>query len=253
MKNHMTVFQKLLAIKEKHGAGYWILLDPDKLAIIDIPPLMECAKSASVDGILVGGSLIVNADFEQFICEAKKYSGDIPVIIFPGAVQQVSKNADALLFLSLISGRESQYLIGNQVLAAPLVHRIGLEAISTAYMLINSGRTTAAQFMSNTMPLPDHKPEIVIAHALAAEYLGFKLIYLEGGSGAEHSVPPEIISAVTRTVKVPVIVGGGIKTPEEAAEKVKAGASFVVTGNILESSKDDSLLKSFAQAIHNHK
>ena len=249
----MTTFQKLLETKNKFGAGYWVLLDPDKLSDEDIPQFLECAKAAPIDGILIGGSLLVNADFELFICEVKKYSGEIPVIIFPGSIHQISKNADALLFLSLISGRESQHLIGNQVLAAPLLHRIGLEVISTAYMLIDSGKTTAAQFMSNTMPLPDNKPEIVVAHALAAEYLGFKLIYLEGGSGADNSVPTEIISAVTRVVKIPVIVGGGIKTPEDAASKVNAGASYIVTGNILESSKDISLLKSFAHAIHNHK
>jgi phosphoglycerol geranylgeranyltransferase len=248
----MTVFQKLLAVKEKYAAGYWILLDPDKLPLADIPAFLRQAQEAGVDGILVGGSLIVNANFEQFITETKKYAGDIPVIIFPGGVQQVSASADAILFLSLISGREAQHLIGSQVVAAPIIHRIGLETIATAYMLIECGRPTAAQIVSNTNPLPCNKPEDVVAHALAAQYLGFKLIYLEGGSGADRSVPEAIVAAVTKTVEIPVIVGGGIRTPEDAAAKVKAGASFVVTGNILESSKDKSILKTFARAIHNH-
>jgi phosphoglycerol geranylgeranyltransferase len=249
----MTVFQRLLAVKKKHAAGYWILLDPDKLAIADIPEFLQSAQKAGVDCILVGGSLIIHADFEQFIRETKKHAGNIPVIIFPGGVQQISANADAILFLSLVSGREVQHLIGSQVLAAPLIHRMKLETIATAYMLIDCGKPTAAQIISNTNPLPSDKPEIVVAHALAAQYLGFKLVYLEGGSGAERSVPEEIVTAVTKTVEIPVIVGGGIKTPKEAAAKVKAGASFVVTGNILESSKDKALLKAFSQAIHDHK
>jgi phosphoglycerol geranylgeranyltransferase len=249
----MIIFQKLLAVKKKYAAGYWILLDPDKLALAELPAFLTSACDAGVDGILVGGSLIINADFEQFITETKQHAGNIPVIIFPGGVQQVSASADAILFLSLISGREAQHLIGSQVLAAPLIHRIGLETIATAYMLIDCGKATAVQIMSKTYPLPCDKPENVVAHALAAQYLGFKLIYLEAGSGADRSVPEALVAAVTKTVEIPVIVGGGIRTPKEAAAKVKAGASFVVTGNILESTQDKSLLKSFAQAIHDHR
>jgi putative glycerol-1-phosphate prenyltransferase len=249
----MTTFQKLLAVKDRYAAGYWILLDPDKLPLADIPLFLTQAQKAGVDGILVGGSLIINADFEQFITEVKKNAGNIPVIIFPGGVQQLSANADAILFISLVSGRQAQHLIGSQVLAAPIIHRIGLETIATAYLLIECGRPTAAQIVSNTSPLPYDKPEDVVAHALAAQYLGFKLIYLEAGSGADRSVPEEIVRAVCKTVELPVIVGGGIRTPEDAAAKVKAGASFVVTGNILEYSKDKTILNAFAQAIHNHK
>ena len=246
----MKVLQRLLQARQKKGAGYLVLLDPDKMPLENIPFFLNKAIKAGVDGFLIGGSLILSSDFQNFVCEVKNHSKDIPIILFPGSVHQVTPEADALLFLSLISGREAQHLIGSQVLAAPLVYRAGLEAISTAYMLIDSGRQTSAQFMSGTMPLPRNKPDIVVAHALAAQYLGFQLIYLEGGSGADLSVPDEVISAVTKTTRIPVIVGGGIRTPEEAAAKVKAGASFIVTGNVIESKNRYNLMGQLADAIH---
>jgi putative glycerol-1-phosphate prenyltransferase len=172
------------------------------------------------------------------------------VILFPGSVHQITPDADALLFLSLISGREPQHLIGSQVLAAPLIYRSGLEAISTAYMLIDSGRQTSAHFMSGTTPLPRNKPDIVTAHVLAAHYFGFKLVYLEGGSGSDMPVPDEIISAAAHVSNMPIIVGGGIRNPEVAHAKVTAGASFIVTGNILETTNDDHLMRDIAAAVH---
>jgi putative glycerol-1-phosphate prenyltransferase len=246
----MSVFDKLLQTKDQKGAGYWVLLDPDKQPEDRLPAFLEKAQKACVDSILVGGSLLLNSDLDEFVHTVKQYCGEIPVILFPGSVHQISKKADALLFLSLISGRDAQQIVGSQVLAAPIIHKNNLEAISTAYMIIDSGQPTSAQFMSGTIPLPRNKPEIVVAHALAAQYMGFKFIYLEGGSGAEMSVPVEIIRAVTQTIDIPVIVGGGIRTPQEAAEKVQAGASFIVTGNVLEKSNDSNLLHSLSQAIH---
>lgn len=246
----MSVHESLLKFYNEKNAGYWVLLDPDKLPIDKIPGFMSQLMKSKVDTILIGGSLIFNSDFELFVGEIKKHSENIPVILFPGSVHQVTPTADALLFLSVISGRQAQNLIGNQVLAAPLVYRSGIEAIPTAYMLIDSGRQTAAQFMSGSMPLPRNKPELAVAHALAAQYLGFKLIYLEGGSGADLSVPEELISAVRKTVHLPIIVGGGITSPEVAQSKVKAGATFIVTGNVLEKSKDPDLIEKFASAVH---
>jgi phosphoglycerol geranylgeranyltransferase len=246
----MSVHEKLIKFYDNQRAGYWVLLDPDKLSIQGISDFIDSLVKSNVDAILIGGSLILNSDFEHFVGEVKKYSQEIPVILFPGSVHQVTPKADALLFLSVISGRQAQNLIGNQVLAAPLVYRSGIEAISTGYMLIDSGNQTAAQFMSGSMPLPRNKPDLVVAHALAAHYLGFKLIYLEGGSGAELSVPDEIISAVRKTVNLPIIVGGGITSPEVAAAKVAAGATFVVTGNVLEKSGDAELIQKFASAVH---
>jgi len=246
----MSVHESLAEFYDEKRAGYWVLLDPDKLPNEKIPKFMDQLIKGNIDAILIGGSLILNSDFEYFVGEVKKHSDKIPVILFPGSVHQVTPKADALLFLSVISGRQAHHLIGNQVLAAPLVYRSGIEAIATAYMLIDSGRQTAAQFMSGSMPLPRNKPELVVAHALAAQYLGFKLIYLEGGSGADLSVPEEIISAVRDTVDIPIIVGGGITSPDIATAKVAAGATFVVTGNVLEKSNDPQLMRKFASAVH---
>jgi phosphoglycerol geranylgeranyltransferase len=246
----MSYFSRLMQAKETNGAGYWVLLDPDKLPLEDVERFVIKSVEARVDCFLIGGSLLHSVAFDHFVSEIKKYAGEIPVILFPGGVNQIAPSADAILFLSLVSGREAQHLIGSQVLAAPLIHRLQMEAIATAYMLINCGKPTSAQIMSGTMPLPSDKPEIVVAHALAAQYLGFKLIYLEGGSGADHSVPDEMIQAVSKTVEVPLIVGGGIRSPEEAMAKVRAGASFVVTGNVLENNSDLNLLQLMANAVH---
>jgi len=246
----MKVFDSLLKILKEKGAGYFVLIDPDKLATEKIPGFMKKAQTAGVDAVLIGGSILISGEFDQFVGIVKENSNGIPVILFPGGVNQISASADAMLFLSLISGREAQHLIGSQVLAAPIVHRTGIEAISTAYMLIESGRPTSAQYMSGTTPIPRNKPDIAVAHALAAKYLGFKLIYLEAGSGAENSVPVEMIQALSKTVDLPLIVGGGIISPETAQQKIEAGASFIVTGTIHENSSEDGLLKKFANAIH---
>jgi phosphoglycerol geranylgeranyltransferase len=247
----MSVYQSLLKNVRDRGAGYLVLIDPDKLPPEQMPKFVQAAHAAGVDGLLVGGSLLFADKFGEYIGQLKKLSDPLPVILFPGSLQQITAAADAILFLSLISGRDASNLIGNQVLGAPLVYRSGLEAISTAYMLVDSGSLTSAQFMSNSIPLPRNKPDIAVAHALAAMYLGFKMIYLEAGSGADLSVPEEMIHAVSKTVEVPLIVGGGIRTPEDAARKVAAGASFVVTGNVLEKEDNAELLKAFAEAIHN--
>ncbi len=246
----MTVYNRLMTVQQKKGAGYWVLLDPDKMPTADIPAFAAAAEKSGVDALLVGGSLMLSSDFEHFVIELKKKVTHIPVIIFPGSLQQITAQADALLFLSVVSGRDAHNLIGNHVLAAPLVYRCKLETISTAYLLIESGKITAAQFMSGSLPLPRNKPDLAVAHALAAQYLGFKFIYLEAGSGAELTVPAEIISAVSQTCNIPVIVGGGIRTPQEASAKVKAGASFIVTGNIIEDTTDLNLLNEFSKAIH---
>ncbi len=245
----MSIYESLLATSKSKGAGYFVLIDPDKIASDKLPSFIEQATEAGVDAFLIGGSLIVDDSFERCIKTIKQHT-KIPAVIFPGGVMQISPSADAILFLSIISGRNPQHLIGDQVLAAPIVKRIGLEAISTAYMLIESGRTTSAEFMSNTQPLPRHKPDIAVAHAMAAEILGFKMIYLEAGSGAEESVPEEMIGAIAKHCSVPLIVGGGLRTPDDARKKVRAGANFIVTGTVLENNGSANLIKEFASAIH---
>jgi putative glycerol-1-phosphate prenyltransferase len=245
----MSVYQTMLSTATAKGAAYCVLIDPDKIAADKLPAFVDQASASGVDAFLVGGSLIVDDSFERCIRTIKQHT-NVPVVIFPGGVMQISKEADAILFLSIISGRNPEHLIGSQVLAAPIVKKIGLEAISTAYMLVESGKTTSAEFMSNTRPLPRHKPDIAVAHALAAEILGFKMIYLEAGSGAEQSVPEEMIGAVAKHCSVPLIVGGGLRTPEDAHRKVRAGAKFIVTGTVLEQNGGADLMKDFASAIH---
>lgn len=245
----MTIYQKLLKVKEEKGAGFLVLIDPDRLSTEQIKELGLKSQKAGVDGFLIGSSLLLTNRFDEAVKELKS-SVSVPVIIFPGNAYQVSRHADAILFLSLISGRNPQLLIGEQVKAAPLVKDFGVEPIPTGYLIMESGKRTAVLYMSNTQPIPKDKPDIACAHALAGEYLGMKFIFLEAGSGAENPVPDEIIKAVKDFVTIPIIVGGGVKTPEQAKSKVDAGASFVVVGNALEKNSDNSILKEFADAIH---
>jgi len=207
-----------------------------------------CAEEG-VDGLLIGGSLMFTHIFDEVI-RGIKAACSLPVLIFPGSTRQLSPHADAILYLSLISGRNAYYIIGDQVLAAPIIKSMNLEAISTAYMLIESGNITSAQFLSDTKPIPREKPDIAMAHALAAEYLGMRMVYLEAGSGAKLSVPEQVIAGVAKYISIPIIVGGGIRTPEEAHAKVAAGASFIVTGNVIEKNRDRGLIRAFAEAIH---
>jgi phosphoglycerol geranylgeranyltransferase len=245
----MNTFERLLKVRKERGAGYFILLDPDKSKREELPSFVRQATEAGVDGFLVGGSLMSTDDFEQHL-RAIKQNTPVPVIIFPGSIMQVSSVADAILFLILISGRNPEHLIGNQVIAAPIIKRSGLEAISTGYMLIEAGNMTSAEFMSNTKPIPRDKPDIALAHALAAEIIGMKFVYLDAGSGANASVPEEMIRAVAGKCSLPIIVGGGIRAPEEARKKVEAGASFIVTGTVTEHNNHRSFIKEFAEAVH---
>ena len=245
----MTTLERILKIKETKDAGYFVLIDPDKWQPDELVKLAVQASEDGADAILVGGSLVLSASFDELVKKIK-YQIEVPLIIFPGSQTQVSKYADAIFFLSLISGRNPTYLIGEQVRAAPAIKAHRIEAISVGYMLIESGSTTSAEVMSNTQPIPRDKPDIAKATAMAAEFMGMKLVYLEAGSGAQRSVSNELISGVKKYVSIPVIVGGGIRTPEEARQKVAAGASFVVTGNVLEKKGNNGLIKEFAEAVH---
>ncbi|TDI93169.1 MAG: geranylgeranylglyceryl/heptaprenylglyceryl phosphate synthase [Caldithrix sp.] len=245
----MTTLERILKIKETKGAGYFVLIDPDKWQPDELVKLAVQASEDGADAILVGGSLVLSASFDELVKKIK-YQIEVPLIIFPGSQTQVSKYADAIFFLSLISGRNPTYLIGEQVRAAPAIKAHRIEAISVGYMLIESGSTTSAEVMSNTQPIPRDKPDIAKATAMAAEFMGMKLVYLEAGSGAQRSVSNELISGVKKYVSIPLIVGGGIRTPEEARQKVAAGASFVVTGNVLEKKGNNGLIKEFAEAVH---
>lgn len=244
-----SIYQYLMQVVQTKGAGYVVLIDPDRLERERVLALAEEAMASEADTIFVGSSLLINSGLDELI-QAIKQVVNIPVILFPGNAMQLSRHADAILFLSLISGRNAHLLIGEQMRAAPIIRQYGLETISTGYMLIESGRLTSAEFMSDTRPIPRDKPDIAKATALAAEYLGMRMLYLEAGSGAEQPVSVEMISAVADYASLPIITGGGIRTPAQARERVEAGASFIVTGNILEQGADGKLLREFADAVH---
>ena len=245
----MLIFDHLLANLDHQRANYLVLIDPDLKNDTRIPALVEGANRSGADAILVGGSLMMDDLFEERIARVKAES-NLPVILFPGGVGQVTKHVDAMLFMSLLSGRNAQYLIGEQVRAAPLVKQYGLETIPTGYLLFSGGKPTTVELMSNSQPLPMERADLAISHCLAAQYLGMAVVYLEAGSGAERSIPEATIAAIASQLDIPLIVGGGIRTPEAAAAKVQAGAKFIVTGTILEEDGDDSLMQAFAAAVH---
>ncbi|KAA3634123.1 MAG: geranylgeranylglyceryl/heptaprenylglyceryl phosphate synthase [Calditrichaeota bacterium] len=244
-----SIFQYLIDKKEKRGGGFLVLIDPDKSSGNNYLELAESAMECGVDALLVGTSFMLNTNFSDIVREIKEKS-DVPVIIFPGSFAQITPHADAILFSSLISGRNPAYLIDEQVKGAPIVKRCNIEPIPTAYMLIESGPQTSVQFISGTNPIPRDKYDIACAHALAAEYMGMKLAYLEAGSGAKYPVPVEMIQAVASYTNIPIITGGGLTSPEACTERIDAGASFIVVGNILEKELSLEKLYEFSQAVH---
>jgi len=214
-----------------------ILLDPDKLPISQVSKKIDKINKYKIDFILVGGSLLFTNILDAVILEIKKHT-TIPVILFPGNAMQISSNADGILFLSLLSGRNPEFLIGNQVVAAPLLKQTDLEIIATSYLLIESGRETTASYISNTKPIPRHKPEIAMATALAGEMMGHQLIYLDGGSGAQKVVPSDMIQLIAKNSKNPIIIGGGIQNSEQLQSVYKAGATLVVIGTAFENNPE---------------
>ena len=193
-------------------------------------------------------SLVQSSQLDFMIRELKKLT-NIPVVLFPGSVLQVSSEADAIFFLSLISGRNPELLIGNHVIAAPYIRKSGLEVIPTGYMLIDSGRQTTASYMSHTLPIPHDKPDIAQCTAIAGEMLGLQVMYMDGGSGAKETISPEMIYAVSRSVKTPLIVGGGIRDKATALRILNAGADVIVVGNALERDPSSSILEEVTQAV----
>jgi phosphoglycerol geranylgeranyltransferase len=243
------VLTYLLQVKATRGGGFLLLIDPDHTELDHCLTLAENADECGVDAILVGTSFMLDTNFSGAVKRIKAAT-NLPVIIFPGSFAQLTPEADAALFTSLISGRNPEYLIGEQVRGAPLVKRFGLETIATGYMLIESGTLTSVQFISGTTPIPRSKPDIACAHALAAQYLGMQLVYLEAGSGAGQPVPVEMIQAVSSFVDIPVLVGGGLCTPDDCTVRIKAGASFIVVGNQLEKDPSFTRLRELTSATH---
>lgn len=244
----MKVYE-LLEKKRRKQASYFCLLDPDKLSAKQAVQRATACEENGADGLLVGGSIMINNAFEENL-KLISQAVSIPVIIFPGIFNFVSPWADAILLLSVISSRNPQMLIGEQVRAAPLIKHHNLEAIGTGYMIIEGGNSTSVMFMSGSQPIPRTKDDIAVAHALAGQYLGMRCIYMDAGSGAAQPIPDSMISSVRHNITLPLIVGGGIRTPEVAHQKALAGADFIVTGDILEKKFDPSLVRAFADAVH---
>jgi putative glycerol-1-phosphate prenyltransferase len=243
------VFDQLLSVSSQRGSAFLILLDPDAIRPDAVADLAALCTEGGADAFLVGGSLTFSGDLDEIVLSIKR-SSTLPVILFPGNATQISENADAILFLSLLSSRNADFLIGEHVKAAPLVHRLSLEVVPTAYLLVESGTLTSVQFMTQSLPLPRDKVDLAVAHALAGKYLGMRLIYLEAGSGASMAVPTEMIEAVSSATSLPVAVGGGVRSPDQARDIAKSGARFVVVGNALEKNGGLAFVEELSSAIH---
>lgn len=239
------IYDKIIDKKLKGKKQIAVLIDPDKQSKKNLCSLIEDAVFSEVDYFFVGGSLMISDNLDSCISTLKELCS-VPVIIFPGSPMQLSRFADAILFISLISGRNPEALIGQHVISAPYIKRANLETLPTGYLLIDSGKATTASYISNSFPIPCDKPEIAVCTAMAGEMLGLKLIYLDGGSGATQPVPCKMISEVSGNISVPLISGGGIRSGNEAYESFKAGTDLLVIGNALE--KNPSLIKEISEA-----
>jgi phosphoglycerol geranylgeranyltransferase len=211
-----------------------VLIDPDKMTDQErLSNLLELIRHSAVDFIFIGGSLLMEDHFESCVKKVKSLTS-LPVVLFPGSPAQITDHADSILLLSLISGRNADLLIGQHVVAAPRLKKSTLEIIPTGYMLVDCGKSTTATYISQTFPLPWNKPEIAVATALAGEMLGLRCLYLDGGSGADKPVGTEMIRSVREAVSVPLIIGGGIRTEEQAQSAWNAGADLIVIGTAFE-------------------
>lgn len=235
----MSIYEQILAKRDDGRKQLAILIDPDKVTGSDVGRMADISDRCGVDYFFIGGSLLTNDNLDCCI-EIIRRQSSIPVVLFPGNTMQINPKADAILFLSLISGRNPEMLIGKHVVAAPYIRASKLEVIPTAYMLIDSGKPTTALYMSNSTPIPADKDDIAVCTALAGEMLGLKMLYADAGSGADRTVTPSMIRQLKRNISIPVIIGGGIRSAAKAKEIYDAGADIIVIGNAIE--KDNNLI-----------
>jgi len=227
--------EKYLLTKIKQdGAIHLTLLDPEKTSPEVAAQTAHEAEKAGTAGIMVGGSTVTLTEQLEETVKAIKKAVKIPVILFPNNITGICRNADAIWFMSLLNSSDPYFIIGAHILGAPLVKKFSLEPIPLGYIIVGEGG--AASLIGRAFPVPFDQPELAVAHALAAEYLGMHFVYLEGGSGVKRYVPPNMIKMVKKAIGVPLIVGGGIRTRDQAKEVVDAGADIVVTGNVTEES-----------------
>ena len=239
------IYKGLVQRKQQGKSAFAVLVDPDKVAPADMEHLASLCNDAGVDYLLMGGSLIVEHQLEASVKRFKENS-DIPVLLFPGSPAQVTPYADGLLYLSLISGRNPDLLIGQHVVSAPAVRASGLEVISTGYMVVDGGRPTTVSYMSHSAPIPADKPDIALCTAWAGELQGKHIIYMDAGSGAKIPISTEMIRKVSSHIEIPLFIGGGIKTPDKIYDNCTAGANVVVVGNAIE--EDPMLIRELVQA-----
>ena len=245
----MNIYNKIVANKKIGKKSFALLIDPDKQNENQLLSIIEKAKKANTDYFFVGGSLLTNDSLDACLATLKENS-TIPVILFPGNAMQVNNQADGILFLSSISGRNADMLIGKQVITAPILKQSSLEVLPTGYMLIDSGKPTTVSYMSNTNPIPANKDTVAACTAMAGEMLGLKFIFMDGGSGAKNPISEKMIKTVREAINVPLIIGGGISSGAKAIANCKAGADIIVVGNAIE--KNENLISEIADAIHNY-
>ncbi len=244
----MSIYSQI--VNRSPNKQFALLIDPDKYQPESLAAAMDAANEHGADLIFVGGSLLT-ADHLHLTITQIKSASRLPVILFPGSLLQINAQADGILLLSMISGRNPDLLIGKHVIAAPYLRQSGLEILPTGYMLIDGGSVTTVQYISNTIPIPRQKEDIAVSTAIAGEMLGLRLIYLDAGSGAAQPVPPDMIRKVRENINIPLIVGGGIRTPEQARQACAAGADILVVGNVVEN--NPGRIREIAQAVHENK
>jgi phosphoglycerol geranylgeranyltransferase len=229
-----SVEKYLLDKIESDGSIHITLIDPEEVTPPQASRIVSKAKLSDTSAIMIGGSTFVSSEHLDDVVKAVKRTVKIPVILFPNNVTGISRYADAIWFMSLLNSVDPYFLIGAQILGAPLVKRYAIEPIPMGYLIVGEGGT--AGVVGKAIPIPYNKPELAAAHALAGQYLGMRFIYLEGGSGAKNPVPPDLIRVVRHNIDAPMIVGGGIRSREQALAAASAGADIIVTGNVVEES-----------------
>jgi len=243
----MRIYNKIISDKKSNKKSFALLIDPDKQDLTQLLTIINKAEKAKVDYFFVGGSLLTYDSLDTCLKTIKNNS-TIPVVLFPGNAMQVNDKADGILFLSLISGRNAEMLIGKQVITAPILKQSSLEVLSTGYILVDSGKPTTASYMSNTTPIPADKDTVSACTAMAGEMLGLKLIFMDGGSGAKNPISSKMIATVSKSIDAPLIIGGGINSGEKALVNCKAGADIIVVGNAIE--KNEDLISEISSAVH---
>lgn len=247
MNKENNIYQSIIKNTSNGVKMFGVLIDPDKQNVKELIETVRICNESDVDYFFVGGSIITHGDMQKTTRLIKENSTK-PIIIFPGNPDQISDYADAILFLSLISGRNPEFLIGHQVSAAPILKSTNLEVIPTGYLLVDCGTTTTAIYVSDTNPIPHDNAEIAANTALAGEYLGLKLTYIDGGSGAKKCISTAMISKTKDTLNGPLIIGGGIRTSQAAKEIYKAGADIIIVGNGAEENRN--LITNIAEMKH---